>query len=103
MGFEPTVGCPTSVFKTDLIGLSSIPPWSFYPHGRLKALRYIPGSSNWRGSGRVTYEIRVGRTHLACDELQDGVYYGGWVFLREVVAGGGDQVALVGAAEVGRG
>ena len=26
VGFEPTVGCPTSVFKTDLIGLSSIPP-----------------------------------------------------------------------------
>ena len=36
VGFEPTVGCPTSVFKTDAIDHSATPPvmwWGGYGGG----------------------------------------------------------------------
>lgn len=44
VGFEPTVACATTVFKTVSLGLSDIPPESFYYSGKMgKILRHSEG------------------------------------------------------------
>ena len=45
VGFEPTVSCPTSVFKTDAIDHSATPPEVRMTAGFLAASRPVQGKS----------------------------------------------------------